>query len=249
MEFVYFSDTGKVRSDNQDSCSVFSVGKCVFAAVADGMGGYNGGKEASKLAVSVFEKTMLSSFKEDMTAEEIKKLLLAAFAEANEAVLSHAKAHEEYRGMGTTLVCAVICRDMLYIANTGDSRAYVIREKAEQITKDQSYVQMLVDRGEITKRQAMTHPKKNIILSAIGDEKFSEPDFYISDYFGEYVLLCSDGLTNEVDDAALYKIMAGEENLKDKVRKLAEKANKNGGADNITVAVIKGEKNQGGDLR
>lgn len=234
MHTYFASITGAVRDENQDSVAVFGVDSDTVLLVCDGMGGHKGGKRASQLACDVIQKRMTEEYKsgcDDFAAEE---LMRNCFNEANAVIWQHSVREPENRGMGTTMVMALLRNGKYIILNVGDSRAYSIGEKISQITVDQSYVQSLVVRGEITPEQARNYPGKNIILQAAGVGDVITPDVYKGECENA-ILLCSDGLTNELDDETIYKII-GENSFEDTVGMLAEAASAAGGNDNITVA-------------
>lgn len=238
MKMKALTNIGMHRKNNEDS---FCVGenKCgIFAVVADGMGGHLAGEVASAMAVEVLNERFESlDFKsEDELYDEIRK----AYDDANRKIYEYAEANSKVLGMGTTAVCAFICKDKLFVANVGDSRAYIIdKDSIRQLSKDHSYVQQLVDSGVITPEEAKTHPKRNYITRAIGTEEEIEVDIFKTDYKDETVLLCSDGLCGLVSDDAILKIVNKEDDLEEIVNKLVEAANEEGGTDNITVALLK----------
>ena len=186
MQFFGKSDTGKKRSENQDSFITEQLNEnTVLCLVCDGMGGANGGSTASSLACSTFLKHIkkkLPDFKEQTQLEfegriaKVEEVIKKAITAANSAVFKKATKNKDLSGMGTTLVCALIVDDSLYIANVGDSRAYGFSEgEMLQITRDHSYVQTLVDLGQLTPEEAATNPHKNILTKAIGIHKKEEP--------------------------------------------------------------------------
>ena len=240
MEVFLKSDIGLVRSTNQDACTggVFS-GDAAWAVVCDGMGGANGGNVASETAVKVIRDKLTSGYHIGMNDNSVKNLIVSAIEAANMTLFSMARNNEELSGMGTTVVLAVRNTDTLYISNVGDSRIYIVSDSGiTQVTTDHSVVQIMLDRGEISPEEAKDHPKKNVITRALG----VDPDVRI-DYSQEQlnendiVLLCTDGLTNYVDDETILEICKTEDKYKI-ADKLVELANENGGGDNITVVTV-----------
>ena len=231
------TDIGRKRKLNQDFIylSETPIGNLpnVFI-VADGMGGHNAGDYASRYAVETVVDEIGASFEKNPV-----RILGAAIEKANTLIRQSAQENEAYSGMGTTMVVATCMGRYLEVANVGDSRLYVIGEQIKQITRDHSLVEEMVRMGGLDKASARNHPDKNIITRAIGAQDYIEPDFFdVELQAGNMVLLCSDGLTNMVEDEAIYQILTESGSLKDRVEKLVETANRNGGKDNISVIVI-----------
>lgn len=234
MRTYFESLIGSVRNENEDSAAVFNADSDTVMIVADGMGGHNGGKRASSLACEVIKNRMSDEYKSSMSSSEAEMLMRECFNEANATIWHYSVKERENRGMGTTIVMALIRKDEYIMLNIGDSRAYSIGDNIHQITVDQSYVQSLIERGEITAEEAKNYPGKSIIMQAVGVGDRINPDVYRGKC--EYALiLCSDGLTNEIDDEKIFEIVKNTPE-KDAVAALANSANENGGADNITVA-------------
>ncbi|MBQ9532137.1 MAG: Stp1/IreP family PP2C-type Ser/Thr phosphatase [Eubacterium sp.] len=240
MKIVAKTDKGKIRESNQDAYAVGELpGEVAWAVVCDGMGGAAGGNIASALAVKVISDKITSCYNERMRESSIKNLLDSAITAANIEVYDMADSHSELRGMGTTVVCAVVRGDTAFIAHAGDSRAYIAgKDEVKQITTDHSMVQDLVDKGKITAEEAEHHPNKNIITRAVGVDKRIEIDFDQFDLIeNETLILCTDGLSNYVSTNELL------EDIKDGqyyafADRLVKRANNNGGGDNITVVAI-----------
>ena len=231
------TDIGQKRQLNQDFIylSETPIGNLpnVFI-VADGMGGHNAGDYASRYAVETVVDEIGASFERNPV-----KILGRAIERANTLIREKAQENTAYAGMGTTMVIATCIGRYLEVANVGDSRLYVINDKIEQITQDHSLVEEMVRMGGIDRESARNHPDKNIITRAIGARDYVEADFFNMELqTGDMVLLCSDGLTNMIDDEAIHQILTGEGSLKDRVEELVETANRNGGKDNISVIVI-----------
>ncbi|MBQ8664061.1 MAG: Stp1/IreP family PP2C-type Ser/Thr phosphatase [Eubacterium sp.] len=238
METYSLTDMGVTRSMNQDYffTSDEPLGHLPnLFIVADGMGGHKAGEFASRHTVETIVKGVKKCRKRDPEA-----ILQTAITTANQALREYAQDHPDMRGMGTTVVAAVLKGDRLIVANVGDSRLYLVGNKMRQVTEDHSLVQELVRMGEITKEQARNHPDKNIITRAIGAEKDVDIDFFhVKVREGDKILLCSDGLTNMVKNSEIKGILNREDlSLAEKVELLVDTANKNGGMDNITVVVV-----------
>lgn len=231
------TDIGQKRQLNQDYIyrSETPVGNLpnVFI-VADGMGGHNAGDYASRLAVETVVEEIGASFEKNAV-----KILNNAIRRANEQLRKRAREDKALSGMGTTIVAATCIGRYLEVANVGDSRLYVISDKIRQITEDHSLVEEMVRMGGLDKEAARNHPDKNIITRAVGARRDVEVDFFnVELQTGDLVLLCSDGLTNMVDDEMICRILKGDGNLEDRVEELMKTANENGGKDNISVIVI-----------
>jgi len=240
MISAFESDIGRIRGENQDFCYSFSLKNALFAIVADGMGGANGGSVASKIAVEAVKKTIEKDYEASMSKGALVDMLITSVRTANIEVLEYAAKHDSLEGMGTTLVLAAVRSDKAVILNIGDSRAYfVFDNELRQVTKDQSYVQHLVDKGEISAEEAKNHPKKNVIMQAVGTGDAICPDIYEIDYNGETILLCSDGLYNKVGADDIIKTVNDESlSPKDRVKELIHMANDAGGEDNISAVLI-----------
>lgn len=231
------TDIGRKRQLNQDFiyCSDTPVGNLpnVFI-VADGMGGHNAGDYASVLAVETVVEEIGASFEKNPV-----KILEQAITKANTILRQRASEDFLLSGMGTTLVAATCIGRYLEVANVGDSRLYVVGDEITQITVDHSLVEEMVRMGGIGREEARNHPDKNIITRAVGAKDDVEIDFFSLELqTGDMVLLCSDGLTNMVDDEMIHRIVRDGGNLRDRVEELVETANRNGGRDNISVIII-----------
>lgn len=234
------SDIGKAREINQDYYSIPSPEDHLqIFILADGMGGYNGGEIASKLATESAKNYIETNFNQiEHTRDEILKLIRNAIEYANMVVFEKSKVQEELQGMGTTLDICFIYNNKIYIGHVGDSRIYRIRgEIIRKLTKDHSYVQQLVEDGKITREEANHHPKKNMLTKALGCTAYVEPDIRARNLEkGDILLMCSDGLTNMVDDEVIYGMVR--ENPETASKILVDLANAAGGYDNITVVTI-----------
>lgn len=241
MEAWGLTDTGLVRKQNQDSFELLELGKDqLLAVVCDGMGGAKSGNIASRLAVEVFSRTVQASYQPEMSKDTAEAMLREAVKVTNTALYEHSHLSEEYTGMGTTLVALLITPYFAVAVNVGDSRVYRLNDEGiERISTDHSLVEMMVERGEITREQARTHPSKNIITRAIGTEATVQCDTYLVNAVkGECFLLCSDGLSNLISDQEiLFEVLHGL-NRQDCCHRLLNIAMERGASDNITVVLI-----------
>ena len=240
MESYGITDVGIRREVNQDYiyCNDNTIGLLPnLYIVADGMGGHKAGDFASRFSVTVFEKEI-----REQKARTIIGSMEGAVRQANEFLLREAAAQSEYAGMGTTLVAGTITDERLFVVNIGDSRLYIIRETGQirQITQDHSLVEEKILRGELERKDAKYHPQKNVITRAIGATEQVLPDFFEVELEGiSYVVLCSDGLTNMVEDNIIRDIVLNSDgSIKEKAEQLVALANENGGKDNISVILI-----------
>lgn len=240
MKIAKKTDIGMVRQMNQDACASgeFPDGMA-WAIVCDGMGGAASGDVASTTAIRIISEKIQASYREGMQANSIRSLLFSAIEAANAVVYEMSGSNAQFEGMGTTVVAAVIRSGEAYIAHAGDSRAYRIVDGAiTQLTRDHSMVQVMVDRGQISPSEAKDHPRKNIITRALGVDSRILIDFCEEPFEkGDVLLICTDGLTNTVDDEDLYRIVRTTQGT-DAVDALVELANQNGGQDNITAVTI-----------
>lgn len=240
MKISAKTDVGRQRTENQDAYAAGDLNSEVsWAVVCDGMGGANGGNIASEAAVRVISEKLKSSYHTGMNDNTIKHLLISSVEAANVTLYSMAKNNDELHGMGTTVVLAIRSSDTLYIVHVGDSRAYVISEGGVfQATTDHSVVQLMIDNGELSPQEAKDHPKKNVITRALGVDSEVRIDFSQEQLEeNDIVLLCTDGLTNFVDDDVIFEICRSEDSYMI-AEKLVELANENGGGDNVTVVTL-----------
>ena len=232
------TDIGRKRQLNQDFIylSETPIGNLpnVFI-VAVGMGGHNAGDYASRYAVETVVEEIGASFEKNPV-----KIMGRAIDKANAMIRQKAREDVSLNGMGTTMVIATCMGRYLEVANVGDSRLYVVHEnRIEQVTQDHSLVEEMVRMGGIDRASARNHPDKNIITRAIGARDYIEADFFnLELQTGDMILLCSDGLTNMIEDDIIYRILTNGRSLKNRVEELVETANQNGGKDNISVIVI-----------
>lgn len=234
------SDIGMIREMNQDNYFISDPNDEIkLFIVADGMGGYKGGEIASALAIESAKSYITNNFEEtNREKEKILDLIKNAIEYANMVVYERSKEVEELNGMGTTLDVVIIQSGRLYIGHVGDSRVYRLRKDFfRKLTTDHSYVEQLVRQGNITKEEAYNHPKKNMLTKALGCTAFVEPDVMVKGFQKDDILLmCTDGLTNMVRENKICEII--KENPESACDVLVNKANENGGQDNITAVII-----------
>ncbi len=239
MEYYYLTNPGKVRDHNEDSVIIVkNKNNELLLAVADGMGGHKAGEVASSIAISQIGKRFseISSIgnKEDAVAW-IKDIV----SEANVLIYKYTAEHPESTGMGTTLVLAVLTSDFLLFGNIGDSSGYVMKnEKLHKITTDHTLVNLLVKSGELTPEEAKDHPRKNVLMRALGAATVVEMDIFDVETDIDGIFLCSDGLTNMLNDEQITAVLNEEISLEEKVKKLITKSNNRGGNDNISIACL-----------
>jgi protein phosphatase len=236
------TDIGVKRSMNQDSmfCSDEAVGSFQnLFIVADGMGGHKAGDYASRLCI----ESMVAHIRESASQTPVTTFQ-EAIAYANHAVYEASQEDVEYEGMGTTMVACTLQGDTLYVANIGDSRLYLLRDELEQITTDHSLVEEMVKNGNITESEARIHPQKNIITRALGIDTQVQADYFeLQVKPSDVILLCSDGLTNMLEDDVIELIINEKKtlegrSLEDVGEALIAAANYNGGVDNITAILV-----------
>ena len=234
------SDIGLVRDSNQDYCQTgLFPDHVAWAVVCDGMGGANGGCTASSVATEAISQHLTEGYHPDMTSEQIRTLMEEAVEGANTEVYRMSMEDFTLRGMGTTVVCAIVRNGLVYIVHAGDSRAYLYGSgQIRRLTTDHSIVQQLVSAGRITEEEARVHPNRNIITRALGIEAGLATDYTMENFpQGSRLIICTDGLSGYFSDADLCRLIdqTGEEEL---IETLIRAAKSQGGSDNITVAVI-----------
>ena len=238
MKLFGKTDIGLVRETNQDAFSFgsFDDGNC-WAVVCDGMGGVSGGQVASEICVEKVSEAIKRSYRKGITVSSAKNLLTTAINAANSAVFKEAQENIELKGMGTTVVAVLVLGSIAVVAHVGDSRAYLINDEINQITKDHSYVQLLIDTGKITEEEAKVHPDRNVITRAVGIEHVVDVEIDVVDINDDdKLLICTDGLNGYVPDADILKII--KEYGDSSTEKLVETANNAGGRDNVTVVML-----------
>ncbi|MFZ3587971.1 Stp1/IreP family PP2C-type Ser/Thr phosphatase [Bacillus sp. DJP31] len=236
----FLTDRGRVRQHNEDNGGTYyNKGNQLLAIVADGMGGHRAGDVASSMAIGAFEEYW-SKTETLRTSDEAEKWLEKHVKLVNEQVFKHAKVNTECDGMGTTLVLSVCIQGFITLAHIGDSRCYII-EKGEILiaTEDHSLVNELVRSGQISKEDAEYHPRKNVLLRALGTDLSVQVDIktLTNDDF-DYILLCSDGLSNKISSEEIVNALQENVSLEEKGKALVARANENGGEDNITLVLI-----------
>ena len=239
MKYFYLTDSGKVRDHNEDSVVITKNDEGDFLmAIADGMGGHSAGEIASSIAINYLENKFTETF-HNMSKVDAVNWIRDVVDEINMKIFQHEKTHPESKGMGTTLVMAILTKEYLLFGNVGDSSGFVLKdEKLHKVTYDHTLVNLLVSAGELTKEEAVVHPKKNVLMKALGASTEIDVDIFDCDMDISEILLSSDGLTGMLDREQIEKVLIGEGNAKDKVIRLITKANNRGGTDNISVAYL-----------
>ncbi len=239
MRICGITDIGCVRNENQDTFRNIVKSNKGFGLVCDGMGGPRGGKVASGYAADIIF-SVISENLEKMNCEKFKEAFLNAVTKANDRIIKAAEDDETYAGMGTTAVAAFVEDRKCVVANVGDSRAYYYAEdKMAQVSHDHSMVQELVDEGKITADEAKNHPNRNIITRAVGAYDSVNVDFFEFDISDDgIVMLCSDGLTNMLDESEILFELDVTTDVAECANTLVEMAKHRGGDDNITVLLI-----------
>ena len=237
--FSYRTDIGKVRLTNEDQAmAITNASGNVLLVVCDGMGGQNKGDLASSLALH----TIVNSFKSRkgfFNSYFARLWVGSAIREANKSIYEQSQSNPTYRGMGTTITLLLIMKDIAILGHVGDSRCYFLRNHHDlvQISEDQTYVAYLLRTGQITPEEALTHPKRHVLMNALGIYPSASVDIKAFPYLGEEVLLCSDGLYNNVAFDDIAAVVKGNDSIEQKVNELIAIGNKNGGSDNIAVVL------------
>ena len=242
MQTFYFTDPGKVRSHNEDSVTIISNNNKEYVlAIADCMGGHKAGEIASRIAIEHIKDSFysLETLGNKDTAVEWLRIIVK---EINEKIFDYAKKNPESKGLGTTLVIAIKTENYILYGNIGDSSGYVIKNNIlHKVTKDHTYVGMLLTNGKLSEESAKNHPGKNLLTRALGANDPIEIDIFDIDTSVKGLFLCSDGLTNMLTDDQIEKILNSDLRVEDVVVKLIKKANSRGGTDNISIAYLKKE--------
>lgn len=240
MKSFYLTDTGRVRSHNEDSVTIVknASGEHLMI-VADGMGGHRAGEIASSMVVTQIG-TRFSNLSTIGSKMDSVKWLKENVDEVNASILKYGEEHPESMGLGTTVVMALLTKDFLIFVNIGDSSGYVLKNKVlHKITKEHTLVNFLVETGELTPEEAINHPKKNVLMKALGASEKQELDIFDVDPNVDAILLVTDGLTNMLTMDQVEKVLNDEElKYEDKLIKLIRKCNARGGTDNISIAYL-----------
>lgn len=244
MKYSYITDPGKVRERNEDSVNIVkNANGEILLAVADGMGGHKDGEVASSIALN----HIATRFKEISSVgnrEDAINWIEENVKEANALIYKYVSMHKESSGMGTTMVLAILSKTFLLIGNIGDSSGFVIKnKKLHKVTVDHTLVNLLVKSGELSEEEAKTHPKKNVLMKALGASTDVSMDIFNVELGVDGIFLCSDGLTNMLDNESIEKILNSDLSIDEKLEKLIFKANNRGGSDNISIAYLNKEDN------
>jgi protein phosphatase len=249
MDTYYLTDTGLVREHNED-CVIITTNNAGYTlmAVADGMGGDKAGEIASSIAIKHLSDRFNESFA-NITKADATVWIKSVVGEINNKIFKYTEENTESKGMGTTLVLTIIGPEYILFGNIGDSSGYVLKDKKlHKVTYDHTLVNLLVTAGELTKEEARNHPKKNILMNALGVNDPIEIDIFDCNMDVDVILLCSDGLNTMLLDEQIEKVLLNEEmTIKEKVKRLIIKSNNRGGTDNISVAYL--AKNGSGDTK
>lgn len=239
MEHYYLTDPGKVRDHNEDSVIIVkNLNDEYLLAVADGMGGHRGGEIASSIAISHIGKRFKELGSIGSKSDAIN-WLKDTVSEANVLIYKYTEAYPESVGMGTTIVLSVLTKEYLLFGNIGDSSGFVVKnKKLHKITTDHTLVNLLVKSGELTEEEAKEHPRKNVLMKALGATSTVEMDIFDVETDIDGIMLCSDGLTNMLEEEQINKVLNDDLTCEEKVKKLIIKSNNRGGNDNISIAYL-----------
>ncbi|GAA4063258.1 Stp1/IreP family PP2C-type Ser/Thr phosphatase [Amphibacillus indicireducens] len=248
MKQFFITDCGKVRKQNEDAVGLFeNRANQTLAVVADGMGGHKAGDVASEIARSYFSDQWQATDKLT-SAEEAEEWLDDRIRLANQKVYRYAKENPDCQGMGTTVIAAIFLEDEISIAHIGDSRCYLLTDELKQVTEDHSLVNELVRAGEITKKEAIVHPRKNVLMKALGTDNSIAPDVFTIEWQeGNRFLICSDGLSDKLSNNELFNFLTEDLTVEEIAGNLVDRANELGGEDNITVVLVEYIKREAGD--
>lgn len=240
MQTYYLTDAGKVRDHNEDNVTIVKNSNDEYLmAVADGMGGHRAGEIASSIAIELLSQnfTNLDTIGEKANAVNWLRDIVH---EINNNIFKHTSKNEDIKGMGTTLVVAILTKEYLLFGNIGDSSGYVLKDnKLYKVTKDHTLVNLLVSTGELSEEDAKLHPRKNVLMRALGANNPAEIDIFDVDMGVHSILLCSDGLTNMLSDEQIEKLLNNDDyTIEEKVIRLIKKSNIRGGTDNISIAYL-----------
>lgn len=239
MKAYYITDTGKVRTHNEDSVMIVkNLSGEYLMVVADGMGGHKAGEVASSIVVN----GLTDKFKVLDTIGEKQDAvnwIRQKVSELNDDIFKYTEEFEESKGMGTTLVLSIITKNFILFGNVGDSSGFVMKKGSlYKVTKDHTLVNLLVETGELTKEEAVNHPRKNVLMRALGANNPIDVDIFDVDMESSAILLCSDGLTNMLSVDQIQKVLNSDLEIEEKVVKLIKKSNLRGGTDNVSIAYL-----------
>lgn len=240
MDAKFLTDCGQVRDHNEDAGGIFyNVANQLLAIIADGMGGHQAGDVASDMAVDLVKEEWAKS-EQMATPEKAEQWMNQMLSKINTTIYNHSLENDEYKGMGTTAVIAICCDDFITIGHIGDSRCYVYNQSGfKQLTEDHSLVNELIRTGQISTEDAAFHPRKNVVLRAVGTEEEVNADVQSLGWeLGNKLLLCSDGLTDKVSDQELFNFIKTDESLIKIGENMIDLANDRGGEDNISLIII-----------
>ena len=239
MKSFYLTDAGKVRDHNEDSVIVVKTrDNDYLMAVADGMGGHSCGEVASSIVIGYIGHHFQETFYK-MSKEQAIIWINDTINEVNSKIFKYALEHPESKGMGTTLVMAILTKEYLLFANIGDSSGFVLKDNhLHKITYDHTLVNLLVQAGELGEEEAKNHPRKNVLMKALGANDPIEADIFDCDMDIEGIMLCSDGVTNMLENDQIEKVLNSELEIEEKIVKLIHKCNNRGGLDNISIAYL-----------
>ncbi len=244
MKYNFLTDPGKIRERNEDCVTIVeNPAHEILMCVADGMGGHKDGEIASNIAITHISKRF-ASISSVGNKEDAINWIQSTVSEANALIFKYVAEHPESTGMGTTVVLAILTPSFLLFGNIGDSSGYVIKNnKLHKITVDHTLVNLLVKSGDLTLEEAKDHPRKNVLMKALGANTNVEIDIFNVELNIEGIMLCSDGLTNMLTEEQITKVLNSDSSIEDKLNKLIFKANNRGGNDNISVALLYREEN------
>ena len=239
MKSYYLTDPGMVRDHNEDSVIIVKNDEeSYLMAIADGMGGHSAGEVASSIAINYLGEHFKESFRK-MSKVDAVNWIRDVVDEINTLIFQYEKSHPESKGMGTTLVLAILTKEYLLFGNVGDSSGFVMKDNnLHKVTYDHTFVNLLVSAGELTKEEASVHPKKNVLMKALGASTEVDVDIFDCDMDISEILLSSDGLTGMLDREGIEKVLLSDGTVEEKVERLIMKANNRGGTDNISVAYL-----------
>ena len=239
MKSFYLTDAGKVRDHNEDSVIIVRNNENSYLmAVADGMGGHSCGEVASSIVIKYLSHHFQEHFY-NLSKDDAISFINDSILEVNSMIFKYQVDHPESKGMGTTLVMAVLTKDYLLMANIGDSSGFIVKNnRLHKITYDHTLVNLLVSAGELTEEEAKNHPRKNVLMKALGANDPIEADIFDCDMNVDGIFLCSDGVTNMLEKEQIERVLSEDLEIEDKIVKLVHKCNNRGGLDNMSMAYM-----------